>query len=797
MRRLMLMLCLTAGGVVWGGCEPTELIRQGDQSMRTGHPDLAVEYYRKALAEKPDLADKKKFAAKLNEAQSRSAYREGEQLAAGGQWEAAVEKFAESRQREPDFENAREAYAKAARQAARVRHERALKLADEGKLPEAIAELKGAVELDGDNADAVRALALATGGGKAYPGRAADLYDRGVALQEQKDWQQAGEVLQEAIGADPNHVQARVALHRGSEAMASANQACADGKDRLEGRRLDEAIRTLEGVRETWPACPGAAEALAAARTRRAKAEDLCTRARQQAERSDFTGAAASAAAALDVFPAHPGALEVLEKVRHQAAAERAKTGKEALDRGEVAAACAALRQAVRYEPESASARALLAAVCLRQAASAEQAGRWGNALLWYMEAIDNEAAPEAVNGMAAATRKIAERVAFRLALKVEGPAGEAEATEALRSALLVAMVAEGPDFVAVVPSAPGAPAAYAASVALRELTASEKLARTERKRHAFTIRREVPNPEIPRLAELLRAKQLELDLLKRDFDRPCLRCGGRGRRICPACRGRGSVRCDNCGGQGTLRCRQCNGSGRKADGSICARCRGVGTAQCLRCGGSGQMPCNGCSQLGQRRGWLVCSACGGTGRGTSVSRWDIGTREKEAADLEARLTRAPAKVTQEVPAQWAYTLRHYEKTGTITADLDIARGAETMRTEQVRKQSTAKDTTIEGANPAIGLADDPLDLPDDAAVRGSLIRAAAGQIALDVLPAVIGDRIDKTRRQAEQLAREGKPLEAAEARMDLVHLLKAVRAKEAAGLLAEVRAEHAGGESD
>ncbi|MHC4716744.1 MAG: hypothetical protein ACYS5V_07235, partial [Planctomycetota bacterium] len=108
-----------------------------------------------------------------------------------------------------------------------------------------------------------------------------------------------------------------------------------------------------------------------------------------------------------------------------------------------------------------------------------------------------------------------------------------------------------------------------------------------------------------------------------------------------------------------------------------------------------------------------------------------------------------------------------------------------------------ARDATIDGANPAIGLPEDPLDLPDDTAVRASLLRAAAGQIALQVVPAVVADRIDLTRRRAEQLRRRGKTLEAAEARMDLIHLLKPIRAKEAAGLLAEVRTEHLGRESD
>jgi len=790
MRTVALAACLAAGLVASSGCEPTDLIRQGDRCMRTGHPDLALEHYRHALVEEPKLAEKKNFVAKLKKAESRAAYREGEKLASAGQWEAAVGKFAESRKLEPDFENAREAYAKAARQAARVRHERALKLADEGKGAEAVAELKRAVELDGNNADAAAALALATGGGKAYPGAAADLYGRGIELQRQKHWKQAAGFLREAIRLEPNHVLGRVALYRGGESMRSAEQARADGEDLLKARRLDEAIATLQRALYVWPGCPGAPEVLAATRTRRAKAEGLYDRARQRAGESDVVGAAAAAAAALDVFPAHKGAREVFEKVRGPAAAAREKAGKAALERGDLAGATPALRDAVRYAPKSRSARALLAEVCRRHGGQAENAGYWGNALLWYMEAIDNEASPEAVNGMARATKKIAERVAFPLAVEVTGPPAEAKATEALGSELVSALMAEGPDFVGIVPASRSKRAAYTALVKLEKIATAEKLARTERKRHDFTIRREVPNPEIPRLAELLRAKHLELSLLKRDFERRCPRCRGRGRRICPTCRGRGTVRCDNCGGKGTLRCRQCGGTGTK-NGAPCPRCHGTGTARCLRCGGDGRMLCPTCSQLGQRRGWLVCSTCGGTGRATTVSRMAIRSRERDVADLEARLAKAPAKVTRKIPAQWAYTVRHYEKTGAISTNLHLASPAGTMRQEKVNRQFAAKDTAIEGANPAIGLAEDSLDLPDDAAVRTSLIQAVAGEIARRAVGAVIADRIEATRRRAERLAGEGKALEAAEARMDLVQLLKPIRSKEASGLLTQVRTAH------
>ncbi|MHC4718804.1 MAG: hypothetical protein ACYS5V_17715, partial [Planctomycetota bacterium] len=242
MRRCALPLCLAFAALGWGGCEPTELIGKADECMRTGHPDQALEQYRQALVDEPDLAEDRKFMAKLNRARSRSAYRAGEALAAEGKWEKAIEKFSESLAIEPEFENAKGARARAARRAAKIRHERALKLADAGKGAEAAAELKRALELDGDSADAAKALALATGSGKAYPGQAADLYDQAVGLQERRRWQQAAEALRTAVELEPNHVLARVALHRGNESIRSARQAFGDGRKLLEARRLDEAV---------------------------------------------------------------------------------------------------------------------------------------------------------------------------------------------------------------------------------------------------------------------------------------------------------------------------------------------------------------------------------------------------------------------------------------------------------------------------------------------------------------------------------------------------------------------------
>ena len=269
----------------------------------------------------------------------------------------------------------------------------------------------------------------------------------------------------------------------------------------------------------------------------------------------------------------------------------------------------------------------------------------------------------------------------------------------------------------------------FAVNVRLLQLSISEGRTRSEGRTHVYEVVQDIPNPEIPRLEVLIRTARERLIHLRREYDRHCRHCRGRGR------------------------------MGRRKNAN----------------GPAG----------------VVCRHCKGTGRASKVSQDDIRRAKRRLEALRHQLATEPAMVTLTTSAEWAYTVHTYEKTGVLSADVRcLSPAGGVIDRADIRKRYHAKDDAIDGANPAVGLRPDPLVLPSDRIVADSLIDAAAAEAAGRILSVTVDARVRLAESRAAALDKAGKPADALEARVDLVHLLRAHNPKVADALLKQLRAE-------
>lgn len=205
-----------------------------------------------------------------------------------------------------------------------------------------------------------------------------------------------------------------------------------------------------------------------------------------------------------------------------------------------------------------------------------------------------------------------------------------------------------------------------------------------------------------------------------------------------------------------------------------CTSCKHGGTRPCTQCGG---------------KKVASCLSCRGTGRSGRVSESELRRRERDVFAIEARLRRAPHVVTQAFPAAWRYLVHYYEKTGGAEVDLqlrDVAANT-TVKTDTLTAKTRYDDTTVQNANPAIGLPEDPLELPDDGGVHRWLIDASADEAAARLVAALVEARAAALKSQAEALARQGRELAAVEAQVSYALTIEGANPKGAAQVLARL----------
>ena len=738
---LVTALLLLAVVSALGGCAAEKLIKRGDAMLALGNAIEAEAAYLGAQAEKPKLAQDVEFVAKLQQARSRAAYQRGVQLGGNGRWEDAIAEFEQSIRIGPEAVDAPRALAEARREAARARHRRALELADEGKRNEAIAQLRRARELDPENLDVQDALNSVEGDKAGRLQQAQQFFEQAVALQGERRWQQADARLADAIRASANHLPSRVARHQGKGRLAEARRRRAAAQQAMADRRLDTAMASYEQALDLWPFFDEARAELARVRRQRRVAQGHYDRAVRLAAEGQWDEVVRAAQASLGVFPHSRDAKALLTRSRREAALAHVRVGNAMLAEGKLDEAEAAFNRALGYQANMPDAREGLAAADRVRGDEAAKKALWGHALLWYTRANEHVTRHELQVAIDNARIRIAERIGFRLAVGTRDADVAARPNSAdLVGGIIDHLAQEKPAYVELVAARPGVAADYTATVDLSRVDVTQTRTDSRNPSHRYAIRQQVANPEIPRLHNRLEMLRREMRRLRADFNTPCPRCRGTGRRV-----------------HG-----QCRGTGRLAD-KICPDCRGTG--------------------------YRNCRFCRGTGRRSTVAEFDLQRKRREIDETRDRLNREPQMVLVESVAEWPYVVETYEKRGTMVAALRVTDAAgKIVYSDSVQSQSTSRDTTIRGANPAIGLGDDPLQLPTDHAVRQTLLAAAAKESAMQLVAAVVQERIKAAQVRAEGLSVTGNDIQAFETYVDAALLVEPLDPEEAQRVLAQLR---------
>ncbi len=770
---------LALSAALLGGCGPAGLIRRGDASLQANRPHEAVQFYRQALQEKPDLAEAPEFTARVDRARCLAAYQDGQRLAEQKNWEYALEKFSECLRIDPSFEQASAALRQARTEGSGSLHKDALAAADEGRLDQAAEALTRAQRIDPENAHVRAALGSLTAGSQdpAVQRR----YVEAMALKDKRDWLKAAAAFQAVVAADADHLPARSALRSCNDALAQARERYAGGSRLLSERRLDQAIAAMKEAVELWPSYDEADALLAQAQDQRRQFDDLYGQGTKLFQAGRYEAAVQSAEAAVRIYPHHGEARELIRQAKLHAAAVLVEAGQGLIAKGELGAAEKQFNAALEYVQEMQAAKDGLAQVYFLRGQAAERQSLAGNALLWYLAATEQAAGDEYRLAARAARQAVTERLAFRLAVDSD----DAD----LRTRLGGVLLAERPAFVTLMAGGAGAAADYAAAVELRELNVRDRLVRTEQRVHRYTIERNFPNPEIPRLRLLLAEAQRDLERLREAYKRECRHCRGTGRLTCGRCDGKGVIPCGKCEGKGHVVCPDCKGKGTVA-GSICPTCKALRRVSCPACEGTGSRYCPACSTARQKRGWVPCRQCDGTGRLSKVRKSDIAEKEEQVRRLSGELARGPLMITRQAVAEWPYAVLFYEKTGTLSANVRLidAASRQVLASRTISKSAGYEDSALSQANPAVGLAADALELPSDGEVHSALLEAAAADAARQLLADAIEARIARFNAEARRLEQAGKTDQAIEALVNVAVLMESAEPTEAAKLFKKLR---------
>ena len=618
--------------------------------------------------------------------------------------------------------------------------------------------------MDSNNANVEAALA-SIGPGRISP--AEDIYEQAKALQAERKWLRAGEMLSEAVKKYPNDIMCRVEAHRSNQQLNHARKLRAEGVHLANERRLDKAIAVFVQAKEVWPFIENIEEGLANARAKREQAETYYEEASVLAEKSEWPAVIEKAQECLTIFPYHKGAIEVTARANHEMAKERYHEGQSLKGQGQTLKAERSFYEALGHVPDMNQAQQGIAKIAFERGSEAEQAELWGKALIWYTEAISHHGRGEYKKRLETVRGKIVQRIGYNLSLEVASGGGNmAGGSGALKSTILHLMSTRRPSYLAT--AARGeyrGQEDYRALVVVNNLDVRTNVIRSENKVHDYTIYRDVPNPEIPKILGELESADRKLSRMQRQVHQPCY-----------GCRGSGKVKCSACGGSGKQKCKACKGTGKSGE-EDCSACSGTGKTTCGRCHGSGQ---------------VNCDKCRGSGKHPDVDQKDVRRQERKVRDLERELSRTPATVSKGFPAQWPYTVDLYEKQGIIEVSIEIAeaRSGAVFNRDATGKSQVHRDTTIQNPNPSIGLEPNDLHLPGDSEVRMNVTNQVALQVSSRILKAVANKRIAETGAEIKRLRLAQANEAAVEAEADLACLLEARDRKGAAEIIDRLREE-------
>lgn len=503
-----------AVALLLGGCTVREQIRSGDEAWARNDPIAAARHYEAALGLKPKLARDDEFAEKLRLARRDAALQTGRSLIDQRRWDAALARLQESLRHEPGYAPAAAALEEARDGAAAAAYTRAVAAADAGDESAARNELAVALRHRPHHPQAMAALASLDDDARGAAA-AVTAYRRGRSLIVDRRWAQAEDALRIAIETDAAYLPPRLALAQVTATRAQAAERLEAGRAARAEKRLEAAIESLSAAATIAPHDEAVAAALAEARAAFAEAERLADESTAALQAGEWDRAIARAESALELYP-QSRAAATRESAKDHAAAEHTGRGWSLLESDEPGASASAFKQALGYRPGHAQAVLGLAHVAAARGDLATADGRWGAALLHYLEADRlhrSEATRDAVD---AARRHVVDRVAIRL-VAPDADGSRVGAASRFARAVSDRLAALAPDVVDVLRG--NGEAEYATVVTDAVADADEhRLASVERS-HAYSISRMIPNPELPHLDALVHHLAADVRRLRRRFE--------------------------------------------------------------------------------------------------------------------------------------------------------------------------------------------------------------------------------------------------------------------------------------
>jgi len=528
-------------------------------------------------------------------------------------------------------------------------------------------------------------------------------------------------------------------------------RAAIDGRFLLMQGRLDDAVQKLQAALALYPDQPEARELLAQAQAKRAEAQQHYDAAVALGKAAKWDEAILEINAATGVYPAYKQAKDLAADIRRRAANASVEAATAVLERGSFAAAEDGFRRAMEYVPDFAPAAEGLGRTDFERAQAAVAKGRWGAALVWMSEAVDYAPKKTEYAELAASLRgRVLERVQFAVALAPAGADVVNATTTVLREKAWQLLCQSRPEFFVVQGDAAFAGRAdYLVAVGASEPKLRGGLVRSEQRVFRYNIKREEPNPDYAAVRDQLTRARDYLVQVRLEYDQPCPFCSG-----------------------GWILCRACRGAG-------------TGTSA-----GPPPGPCPACNLPGGRPGWVRCPQCGGTGRYSRVSYTQLQQAEQDVARLQDLLLRTPLMITRQVPADWPYSVEYHEKAGVLefTLRITVAETGRSVVADALRREKRFEDAAVQNANPAIGLAADPLKLPADEEVRQALIDEAAQEAATRAIVATTNVRVAGRQAEFQRLISEGLTAEAVEAGADAAILKEAVAKGQGIAMVAGLR---------
>ena len=687
------------------GCQGVQDRRRGEESLAAGRFDVAQTHLRRALAQRPELAQDPAFAQALSDAEHGAEMMQGNRDLRDEEYERAIERFSAAAKSRPGDARAVEAVGLARKTAVEALLRRATASAEAERWPQAREHLTRARAIDPSYEPVGQALASLTEPAPGSP------FDRAQVAAREKRWDVAQGLLAEVQREQPHHlrvaplskqVAAQVAAHR--EALAKADRLLAGGN-------LDAAASELAAALELWPGHADTLARRAVVDQRLDEAQGHLNRALAHQRAQEWEAALAATEACLRAYPLHPRAGAVQQAVRRDGADQAAREGIAALHAGRVEDADAAFLRGLRLQRRHEASLIGLASVADRRASEAQARGRPGAALLWAIEAQARFPAAARADRVTQLRADLLQRLGVTLRVLSELEASDRRFAERLTQAIEDTR----PGFVVLV--RPDQPAAYALTIDLNQLSVTDHVAQSETRVHEYPIKRVIENPRYPEVCGRVDYQRRRLSDAERDYDR-----------LADDCR---DARRD-----------------RKPDATAC------------------------CDIADRARA----------------------RRDRERQDLfrlESERDRTPRFLERIDRGQWRYQYAVHVRTARM-AGVALMRAEATDQTVgriDIDRSHAVKDATLAEANPALGLAPDPLLLPEPASVEGTLWDQVAPAVAKEVLGRLVRDHAAGINGQARRHQEKGELDAAIESHIQAALVLEAVAPAEAQELMGRLRA--------